>query len=308
MSKLPPLAAVRVFEAAARHGNYTRAAEELGLTQAGVSYQIKVLEERIGTVLFARAGRSMALTPAGEALAPRIARAFSEMEAAFEGLRSDDSSVLSIACSQTFATQFLAPRLGSFQLAHPDIAVRIDVSDRLVDLDAGESDVAIRLTRDPPDRLAWHFLMRAGIAPLASPKLVASLDFECGADVPSGLRVSPRYGWWRCWDVASGGDLDEHEQQETSGALQFDSQILDAQAAMSGHGFALLMPNLFQAEIEDGRLERPFEQVAWLEQKFRLVYPEVRKQSAKVRAFRAWLADELKVLHGDDPGGFLAPQ
>ncbi|MEM8725141.1 MAG: LysR substrate-binding domain-containing protein [Pseudomonadota bacterium] len=305
MSKLPPLAAVRVFEAAARHGNYTRAAEELGLTQAGVSYQIKVLEERMGTVLFARAGRGMALTPAGEALAPRITRAFSEMEAAFEGLRGDDSSVLSIACSQTFATQFLAPRLGSFQLAHPDIAVRIDVSDRLVDLDAGECDVAIRLSRDPPERLTWHFLMRVGITPLASPELVASLDLECGADIPSGLRVSPQYSWWRHWDVASGGDLNDYEQQKTAGALQFDSQILDAQAATSGHGFALLMPNLFQAEIDDGRLQRPFGQIAWLKHTFRLVYPEVRKQSAKVRAFRAWLDGELKALHRDDPDGFL---
>jgi len=111
MSNLPPLAAIRVFEAAARFGNFTRAAEELGLTQAGVSYQIKVLEERVGTVLFVRQGRGMALTPAGEALAPRISQAFSDMEGAFENLRGDDSAVLSVACAQTLATQFLAPRM-----------------------------------------------------------------------------------------------------------------------------------------------------------------------------------------------------
>lgn len=305
MSNLPPLAAIRVFEAAARHRNYTRAAEELGLTQAGVSYQIKVLEERVGAVLFVREGRGMALTPVGEALAPRISSAFSDMESAFEALRGDDASVLSIACSQTFATQFLAPRLGSFQLAHPEIAVRIDVSDRLVDLEAGECDVAIRVTRDPPERLTWHFLMRVGVTPLASPGLVSSLNLDCGADLPSASRVSSQYPWWRHWDAASGGDLQDSDQRKAAGTLQFDSQLLDAQAAMAGNGFALLMSNLFQAEIVDGRLSRPFEQVAWLDLTFRLVYPEVRKQSAKVRAFRKWLDTELKAWHGDDPDGFL---
>ena len=105
MRKLPPLSAIRAFEAAARHKNYTRAGEELGLTQAGVSYQIKSLEQRVGTPLFVRNGRLMELTPAGDALAPRIAQAFASMEAAFSSLGDSDGSILSIACFQTFATK-----------------------------------------------------------------------------------------------------------------------------------------------------------------------------------------------------------
>ncbi len=303
MSNLPPLAAIRVFEAAARHGNFTRAAEELGLTQAGVSYQIKVLEERVGTVLFVRQGRGMALTPAGEALSPRISQAFSDMEGAFEGLRGDDDAVLSIACAETMATQFLAPRLGCFQLAHPDIAVRIDVSDRIVDLEAGDCDVAIRYTQHPPERLHSHFLMRGGIAPVASPAFVEANALGEPADLTRNRRVSPDYPWWQRWDEATCSE--SASQPSSSGALQFDSQILDAQAAISGHGAALLMPPMFQNELRDGRLIRPFAQVAWLTHSFHLVYPEVRKNSAKVRAFRAWLEKELRELMGDDPEGFL---
>ena len=305
MSNLPPLAAIRVFEAAARHGNFTRAAEELGLTQAGVSYQVKVLEERLGTVLFVRQGRGMALTPAGEALSPRISQAFADMEGAFANLRGDDSAVLSIACSQTLATQFLAPRLGAFQLAHPDIAVRIDVSDRLVDLEAGECDVAIRFTRDPPERLLSHFLMRGGIAPFASPSFVGSYALASPPDLNRERRVSPDYTWWMRWDEATCSEFEPDPQGKASGALQFDSQILDVQAAISGHGAALLMPPMFMAEVADGRLVRPFAQVAWLEHSFWLAYPEVRKNSAKVRAFRVWLMAELRALMGDDPEGFL---
>ncbi len=304
MSNLPPLAAIRVFEAAARHGNFTRAAEELGLTQAGVSYQIKVLEERVGAVLFVRRGRGMALTAAGEALSPRISKAFADMEGAFETLRGDDGAVLSVACAQTMATQFLAPRLGCFQLAHPDIAVRIDVSDRIVDLEAGECDVAIRFTQHPPERLHCHFLMRAGIAPMASSAFVEANSLAQPADLTRNRRVSPDYPWWERWDEAT---CSQHDGSLAtgSGALQFDSQTLDAQAAISGHGAALLMPSMFMAEMADGRLVRPFGEVAWLTHSFRLVYPEVRKNSAKVRAFRSWLSTELRELVGDDPEGFL---
>ncbi|MEL6530570.1 MAG: LysR substrate-binding domain-containing protein [Pseudomonadota bacterium] len=304
MSNLPPLAAIRVFEAAARHANFTRAAGELGLTQAGVSYQIKVLEERVGTVLFVRQGRGMALTPAGEALAPRISQAFADMQGAFEGLRGDDNAVLSVACAETMATQFLAPRLGCFQLAHPDIAVRIDVSDLIVDLDAGACDVAIRFTRDPPERLHSHFLMRGGIAPMASPAFAEARALRLPADLSRDCRVSPDYTWWDRWDEATCHKHDGSSSKAV-GALQFDSQVLDAQAASSGHGAALLMPPMFMNEVADGRLVRPFAEVAWLTHSFRLVYPEVRKGSAKVRAFRTWLDKELRDLMGDDPEGFL---
>jgi LysR family glycine cleavage system transcriptional activator len=304
MTKLPPLAAIRVFEAAARHGNYTRAAEELGLTQAGVSYQMRVLEERLGTVLFTRQGRGMVLTPAGKAIAPQITKAFADLAASFDLLKGEDDAILSISSSQTFATQILAPRLGSFQIAHPEIAVRIDVSDRLVDLESGECDVAIRATKHPPEKLHWHFLMKIGISAMVSPEFLKSNPIKEAKAIPRSLRVSSNYFWWESWDKSHGRIEGTIDQEKSAAGLQFDSQILDANAAMAGNAIALLMPPFFRNELASGRLIQPFDHIAWLETSFRLVYPEVRKNARKVRLFRAWLEKEMDKILGEDPYGF----
>src|SRR5690349_9093124 len=123
MHRLPPLSAVRVFESAARHENFTQAAAELGMTQAAVSYQIRLLEERLGVSLFARVKGRVTLTEAGRRIAPMVADAFETLEGAFGGLLADDSGLLSISAAQSLATMWLAPRLGSFQVKHPDLAV-----------------------------------------------------------------------------------------------------------------------------------------------------------------------------------------
>jgi len=305
--KLPPLSAIRAFEAAARHANYTRAGEELGLTQAGVSYQIRNLEHRLGTVLFVRRGRMMELTPAGEALAPRIAEAFASMERAFASLDQAEHAVLSIACFQTFATKVLAPRLGAFQLAHPQIAVRLDVSDDYIDLDAGECDVAIRLSPDVPESLESHDLMHLGIAPFASPECVARYSELGGPDatIAACHRISPGNVWWQQWDEAL---CAERTGSESPRGLEFDSQMLDAAAAMSGNGVAILAPPLFHTEIKEGRLVQVGQRVVRPGRKFRLIYPQIRRQSPKVRAFRQWLTQELEALMVADPGSKIEAQ
>src|SRR5919202_6175978 len=124
MRRLPPLAAVRAFEAAARHENFTLAAAELGLTQAAVSYQIKLLEDRLGVPLFVRSKRRVTLSDAGRRVAPLVSTAFDGISEAFAGLVDDDESVLTISTTQTFASNWLAARLGAFQLARPELAVR----------------------------------------------------------------------------------------------------------------------------------------------------------------------------------------
>ena len=123
---LPPLAAVRAFEAAARHLSFTRAGEELGMTQAAVSYQIKLLEDRLGAPLFLRQPRQVVLTELGRSLAPAVGEAFELLRAAFAAARSGAQNTLTISSNPTFATQWLAPRLGAFQLAQPTLAVRLD--------------------------------------------------------------------------------------------------------------------------------------------------------------------------------------
>jgi LysR family glycine cleavage system transcriptional activator len=130
-SELPPLAAIRVFEAAARHLSFTRAAAELGMTQAAVSYQIKILEERVGAPLFLRLPRQVKLTKTGAGLAPAVSDAFEQLRVAYAGARGAGRATLVITTVLTFASNWLSRHLGSFQIANPDIAVRLDTTSRM---------------------------------------------------------------------------------------------------------------------------------------------------------------------------------
>ena len=142
--RLPPLAAVRAFEAAARLLSFTRAAEELAMTQAAVSYQIKVLEERVGSPLFIRKPRQVELTETGKALAAASTEAFRILAESFEQVRTGAQGTLSITTVLTFASNWLARHLGSFQIAHPSLAVRIDTSSHMVDFAREDVDIGIR--------------------------------------------------------------------------------------------------------------------------------------------------------------------
>ena len=144
MRRLPPMAAVRAFEAAARTENFTAAAAELGMTQAAVSYQVKSLEERLGAPLFVREKGRARLTPLGARLLPSLTSAFDTLEAAFASHRQEDESLLTVTTTHTFANTWLAWRLGGFQMEHMDLAVRMTTSNEIVDLRSGEADVAIR--------------------------------------------------------------------------------------------------------------------------------------------------------------------
>ena len=144
MRKLPPLSAVRVFEAAARHEHFTAAADELGMTQAAVSYQIRALEERVGVKLFERSKGRVKLTDAGRRLLAPLTDAFDRIDGAFTALRADDENLLSISTTSTFANTWLAWRLGGFQMEHPHLAVKLDANNALVDFAAADVDVAIR--------------------------------------------------------------------------------------------------------------------------------------------------------------------
>src|SRR3990167_4898616 len=132
--KLPPLAAVRTFEAAGRLQNFSRAAEELWLTQAAVSYQIRQLEDRVGKLLFVREKGRVRLSEAGQRLLPAISGGFAGIADAFDALREDDAEILSVNASVSIGGAWLSARIGRFQLRYPDIAVRLSLSNELVDL------------------------------------------------------------------------------------------------------------------------------------------------------------------------------
>lgn len=301
MRNLPPLAAIRVFESTARHGNFTRAAEELNMTQAAVSYQIRILEDRIGVKLFHRVKRRVELTDIGQRIAPIVSRAFDGLDDAFAVARADNENVLTISCSKSFSSEWLAFRIGRFQIKHPDIAVRLDTSDEVVDFAASDVDVAIRTQKAKPQELESHFLMRTPIAPLASPEFLAQQPpVTCAEDVLGLLRLSPNDTWWNIWAISQGID----PPAEKRGGIRLDSQVMDGNAALAGHGIAVVNPILWRNMLRRGDLVRAHPGIAFESRDYWLVYPEHKKRSPKLVAFRTWLLTEFAEMAQDDPEGF----
>lgn len=291
MSNLPPLSAIRAFEAAARHGSFTKAAEELGMTQAAISYQVKLLEDRVGTPLFLRQARKVVLSEAGKRLAPGIEEAFQRLGAAFASLRETDQNVLSITVVNTFCTNWLVPRLGSFQVAHPNIAVRLDASPRTVDFTKEDFDLGIRGGLGVWPGLKSHALFPLDMTPLASPEFLARAGKING---PADLLKLPLLDWtdecWRLWFKSAGID---DPQAERGHNIQVQTQQMLGLAALAGQGIALLTPAFFATELKSGRLVRVSDIVHRDDQNYWLVYPEERARQPKIRAFRDWLLAEV---------------
>lgn len=303
MARIPPLAAVRVFEAAARHENFSRAAEELAMTQAGVSYQIKLLEDRLGAQLFARKGRGMVLTALGRRIAPRVSEAFAGLEDAFSQVREENETILTLTAPHSFATLWLSGRLGAFQLRHPGLAVRLDVSDKMVDLESGEYDLAIRGTEDPGPGLEKHMIIRQVFTPMATPELIERHGLRLPEDLARVPRISPDDLWWQRWFEKL---ADPRTVVPQAIGIRFDSQVLDGQAALAGHGVAMLNPAMFARELAEGRLVAPFPCLASERRAIWLCYTPLKRRLTKVRAFRDWLLAEMRKAVGEDPCGLLA--
>ncbi|WP_347310600.1 LysR substrate-binding domain-containing protein [Defluviimonas sp. SAOS-178_SWC] len=291
-SNLPPLSAIRAFEAAARQGSFTAAGAELGMTQAAVSYQIKVLEDRAGLPLFHRKARGVTLTAEGARLAERAGEAFDILRLAFADVNRARDETLVISVLPTVAQQFLAPRLGSFQIAHPSITTRVEVESRAVDLLGGEATVAIRAGRGVWPGLAAHFLMPGTYAPMISPAFVARHGRpERPADLLALPRIDETDEGWAGWFRAAGV---EPPGVHAGGGTLFGTQALTAQAAIAGHGACLLNPRLFRAELARGDLVQPFD-ILWTEDyAMYLVYPERRRNAPAIRVFRDWILAEMQ--------------
>jgi LysR family glycine cleavage system transcriptional activator len=289
MSDIPPLAAVRVFEAAARHLSFTRAGQELGMTQAAVSYQIKVLEERVGAPLFLRRPREVALTEAGQRLAPDVTRAFDTLREAFASFARADGT-LTVNTMHTFAAQWLAPRLGVFQLLHPDLAVKLETTSRLVDFGREEVDVVVRTGKGKWPGLITFKLLDVLFTPMLSPKLAATVGgIHEPADILKLPLLDPKDPWWVDWLNANRLPLDVLDRQKLP---SMNMQTLNAAAAMAGAGVTLLTPAYFQHEIKDGRLIQPFDKVIDEGNSYWLAYPEGRRNVPKIKAFRDWIVAE----------------
>ncbi|MBN8844923.1 MAG: LysR family transcriptional regulator [Sphingomonadales bacterium] len=281
-----PLNALRAFEAAARHLNFTRAAIELCVSQGAVSHQVAQLERRLGTRLFHRLPRGLALTDEGHALVPVVADAFDRVAATLDQYADGRfREALKVGVVGTFATGWLLPRLDAFARAHPAIDLRISTNNNRVDL-AGEAlDFAIRFGDG-----AWHGthaepLLAAPMAPVCAPSFAARLKTPADLTAEPLLR-SYRSDEWALWFAAAGVPA-----PVLRGPI-FDSSALMATAAAAGHGVALVPVGMFARELATETLVQPFAQTIdagryWLT---RLMS---RTENDAMQRFRMWLTDEI---------------
>ncbi|CUX36352.1 MULTISPECIES: LysR substrate-binding domain-containing protein [Agrobacterium] len=292
MSRQFPLNALRVFDAAARHLSFTKAGEELGMTQTAVSYQVKLLEENIGEPLFIRKARQVLLTEAGHKLAPRVAEAFNSLQEAVDTIRDTSDATLTIHSTATFASRWLSRHLGAFQLEHPSIAVRLDTSSALIDFSQSDCDVAIRWSRDDGKGLTYHQLLRGVYTPMLHPSLAESIG---GLHKPEDLLrlriIDPGDIWWSQWFREVGVENPGLDRYPRS---RLNVQAFEAAAAIANQGVAMLTPELYADEIALGRLYQPFEHLSSEGKNYWLVYPENRRNIRKIKLFRDWILKRIE--------------
>lgn len=289
--KLPPLLAVRAFEAAARLRNFTKAAQELSMTQPGVSYQIRQLEDVLQGPLFAKSGRGVELTEMGRRLAPVCTTALDAIAKSFAEVQQDETQVLTVACTQAFGANWLAPRIGRFQIANPGLAVRVNASTEIADLEAGEADVALRYAEGPWPGLQSDFLVRSPLVPMAHPDFLKRYRVPLTPDEVLALpRTTSDDVWWTTWHQQFSESVPETPR--ISG-LQFDSQLLDGQAAIGGHGVAMLNPFMWQPQIDQGLLVSLSPRPALAKGSVWYCYVAKRRDERKIRAFKAWVIAEM---------------
>jgi DNA-binding transcriptional LysR family regulator len=286
---LPPLNALRTFSAAARHLSFTRAAHELHVTQTAVSHQIRILEAHLGLPLFLRLPRRLALTAEGEAYARELGRVFERVADATAALTANPRrEILCVTTFPSLAARWLMPRLGRFLARHPHTDVRLLSTERFVDFAREPIDAGIRFGYGRYAGLRTEKLMDDQLFPVCSPALAARLRRG-----PADLRRCPLLhddspDGWRRWLVAAGVSGVDVERGHT-----FTDANHTLQAAGDGHGVALGRRVLVERDVAAGRLVRPFATAVPCEPAYYLVTSEHAVDLPKVRAFRAWLLDEI---------------
>ena len=297
--RIPPLTALRAFEAAGRHLSFTKAADELHVTQAAVSHQVKSLEEHLGLRLFRRLNRTLLLTDAGQLYLPPLTDAFEGIDRATHRLRRQlGRARLTVSVLPSFAAGWLVPRLGRFRQRCPDVDLRIDPTATLTDFRRGDVDLAIRYGRGRYPGLRADWLMREEFYPVCSPRLLEGpVPLRDPADlVHHTLLHDEATVDWRTWLLAAGVEGVDAER----GITVTDSSML-LRAAIAGQGVALARSVLADDEIASGRLVRPFDVDVPAEFAYYLAYPEESAGRPDVAAFREWILEETRA--GGNRGG-----
>ncbi len=295
--KLPPLNALRAFEAAARHLSFTKAAEELFVTQAAVSHQIKTLESFLGIQLFRRMNRRLQLTNAGQDYFPVLRDALDMMNRATLRLRGqDDTGNLKISVLPSFAAKWLLPRLPRFSEENPSIDVLVSANDQIVDFDQDDFDLAIRYGTGNYPGLRVDRMMGDRIFPVCSPRL---LEGERPLREPEDLRhhtllhddmarTDASANDWHGWLRATGITCVDPDRGP---AYSHSSMVI--QAAIGGHGIALGRTSLIGDDVAAGRLVCPFGPIIAGPFTYYLVGPEDTAEQPKIKAFKSWVQQEV---------------
>ncbi|MCG7400840.1 LysR family transcriptional regulator [Caballeronia zhejiangensis] len=280
-----PLNALRAFEASARHLSFTRAAQELNVTQAAVSQQVRALEERLGTPLFRRVPRGLSVTDEGRALLPVLSDAFGRIEAVlkqFEGGHFHE--VLTVGVVGTFAVGWLMPRMKAFRETHPFVELRLFTHNNLVDPASEGLDFAIRFGAGVWPATHNALLLDAPLAALCAPDIARRL-YTPSDLVNEVLLRSYRADDWSDWFDAAGLDA------WTMNGPVFDSSRLMVEAAVQGAGVALAPPRMFVRELQAGLLVRPFD-VEVRTGSYWLTWLKSRRLSHGMKLFRDWIVRE----------------
>ncbi len=290
--KLPPLNSLRAFESAARHLSFARAAEELHVTPAAISQQIRQLEDHLGVSLFLR-GRKLQLNEAAEEVLPLVSEAFDQIERAMLKVRSGRTGeALVISAPPAFAARWLIPHLDLFHELHPAIELRLMATRRLVDFEVEDVDAAIRFGNGNYPGLAVERLMPESIIPVATPEIARKIadpaDFlQCSLLEDEWHTENGVFPDWETWLASLGV-----KGQKKLRIRHYGDANLAIQAAVSGHGVALTWRSLVSADLESGRLVPLLNQSIQTSLAYHFVMPKNRSGRTDVLAFRQWLLEE----------------
>lgn len=296
MIRLPPTAALRAFESAARHLSYTRAADELHITQSAISHQIRHIEEMWDLKLFLRQGRSLTLTEAGQALAPIVRDFIHRMTAKLEELKpGNDRASLRVSLLQSFAFKWLVPRLGQFSQQQPNIDVWISTTEDLIDFNQSEVDVGIRLGRGGWAGLYEKLILREYVFPVCSPRFLERVKPPQTAEdllhYPLIYRhsadICPR---WRDWFKDAGVDI-----KSLPKGSKFPDTSMAVQAAIDDFGIALARSAHVQDDLAAGRLLKLFDVYSPSSVAYYIVCMKGREGESNIKAFHDWVCTEAEI-------------
>jgi len=291
---MPPLNALRSFEAAARHLSFSRAARELGVTPAAVGHQVKGLEDYFSLPLFYRNGRSLLLTPDGQSLLPILSDAFDRIERSSHDIEAGkNTNLLTVTATAAFAAYWLLPRLHRFQQRRPDIQVRLAAaSQQVVDFERDEIDVGIRYGSGLWSGLSSVAFLTEAVAPTCSPIL---LEGDYPLRTPNDLRhqtlIHEDSGLgWKSWLELAGVSGVDYQV-----GPRFRDANLALQYALDGRGVVLTWLTLAQSQIASGRLVKLFDVTIPTDFKYYIVSSERMAADPHVVAFREWLQEEARM-------------